>query len=251
MPLAPVRVLTPSRTISIVPGSLFFNGVDSYVDLGAPTVLKNFSQSPFTVIAWFAPPQEFKGGRIVADDSYPYGAGIGGMWALSFGDPGYGRVRFFFRGASQANLDSVSVLQFGKIYMLAGVRDPTAGYRKLYINGQLDNQIASGDTATFSTNTYPVTIGGEASTSAERTYVRGYIISVYLYNRALSDTEIQQIYANPNSPPTSGLVLWLAPDSVDCVNNIWRDKSGNGINGTIYTAQCIPRKATRLLKPVR
>jgi len=63
---------------------------------------------------------------------------------------------------------------------------------------------------------------------------------VLIYNRALSDTEIQQIYNDPLSPPTDGLVLWLAPDSVDTANDIWTDKSGNGNDGTIVGASYVP-----------
>lgn len=59
---------------------------------------------------------------------------------------------------------------------------------------------------------------------------------VLIYNRALSDSEIQAIYENPNDPPRAGLILWYAPDSVDTVNGLWRDKSENGNDGTIVGA---------------
>jgi hypothetical protein len=72
----------------------------------------------------------------------------------------------------------------------------------------------------------------------------GYPMDMYqamllIYNRALSDTEIQQIYNTPNNPPTNGLVLWFDnPDFTnDCCKAIWRDKSGNGNNGKLYNVQ--------------
>lgn len=62
-------------------------------------------------------------------------------------------------------------------------------------------------------------------------------IYYFVYNRYVDDTELQTIYENPNDPPRAGLVLWLAPDSVDDVNGKWLDKSGLGNDGTIYGAQ--------------
>lgn len=69
---------------------------------------------------------------------------------------------------------------------------------------------------------------------AKPLYASAKYYLVLIYNRALSDEEIQQIYNDPLNPPTDGLVLWYAPDSVDTVNRLWKDKSGNGNDGTIY-----------------
>ncbi len=65
---------------------------------------------------------------------------------------------------------------------------------------------------------------------------KGEVYAVMVYNRVLSDEEIQAIYDNPNDPPRAGLILWYAPDSVDDVNGVWRDKSGLGNDGTIVGA---------------
>ena len=61
-------------------------------------------------------------------------------------------------------------------------------------------------------------------------------IYYFVYNRYVDDTELQTIYENPNDPPRAGLVLWLAPDSVDDVNGKWLDKSELGNDGTINGA---------------
>ncbi|MBO8175420.1 MAG: hypothetical protein H0Z18_09200 [Thermococcus sp.] len=71
-------------------------------------------------------------------------------------------------------------------------------------------------------------------------YTPGKVYLVLIYNRALSDDEIQAIYNDPLHPPTDGLVLWYAPDSVDTANGLWTDKSGNGNDGTIYGASYVP-----------
>jgi len=67
-------------------------------------------------------------------------------------------------------------------------------------------------------------------------YFHGYIAFVRVYDRALTDSEIEWNYYHPDDPVRSGLVLWLHYDSIDEENNIWRDKTANGNNGTIYGA---------------
>jgi len=89
----------------------------------------------------------------------------------------------------------------------------------------------------------PLVIGASANkASASRT--NADITIVLYYNRALSDSEIQAIYNDPLNPPTDGLMLWLAPDSVDTANDIWTDKSGNNNDGTIYGCLYIPTRWT-------
>ncbi|MBO8181151.1 MAG: hypothetical protein H0Z19_11895, partial [Archaeoglobus sp.] len=68
---------------------------------------------------------------------------------------------------------------------------------------------------------------------------KGKLYIVLIYSRALSDSEIQAIYNDPMNPPTDGLVLFYAPDSVDTANGKWLDKSGNGNDGTIYGASYV------------
>ncbi|MHA1263153.1 MAG: LamG domain-containing protein [Candidatus Freyarchaeota archaeon] len=103
---------------------------------------------------------------------------------------------------------------------------------KLYLNSQID---AQGTLSNSIANTASkITIGRDIN-DPDR-FFDGKIYLMLIYNRALSDTEIQQIYDDPLNPPTDGLVLWLAPDSVDTANDIWTDKSGQGNDGTIYGA---------------
>ena len=68
----------------------------------------------------------------------------------------------------------------------------------------------------------------------------GDVYFLAVYNRPLDDAEISQIYDyvvnGEGEMITDGLVLWYDGDSIDTVNGIWRDKSGNGNDGTIYGA---------------
>jgi len=74
----------------------------------------------------------------------------------------------------------------------------------------------------------------------------GTVYEVLIYNRALSASEIQAIYQDPLNPPTTGLVLWYAPDSVDPSTNTWKDLSGNGNDGSISGATYVPLRPVAL-----
>jgi hypothetical protein len=57
------------------------------------------------------------------------------------------------------------------------------------------------------------------------------------YNVALGDSDIQWNYNNPESPVTTGLVLWLRMN--EGTGTVVYDSSGNGNNGTIYGAKWV------------
>ena len=62
---------------------------------------------------------------------------------------------------------------------------------------------------------------------------------VLVYNRALSDVEIAQLYSNPTNPIREGLVLWLQADPAYIKGSTWLDLSGNNNNATLYNTQLI------------
>jgi hypothetical protein len=62
--------------------------------------------------------------------------------------------------------------------------------------------------------------------------IQRYIAQVLIYNRALSDQEIQEIYYNPLDPPRNGLVLWLP--MIEGSGTVVKDYSGNNNNATLY-----------------
>ena len=104
----------------------------------------------------------------------------------------------------------------------------------IIVNGKVvSNKTYTGASFSVGDNNV-VRIGNQYYSNAYPT--NGTIYEVLIYNRALSDSEIQQIYQDPLHPPTSGLVLFYAPDSVDTASNVWHDKSGNGNDGSIVGA---------------
>jgi len=62
------------------------------------------------------------------------------------------------------------------------------------------------------------------------------VYEVLEYNRSLTEQDVAAIYNDPLNPPTTGLVLEYLPSGVDPANNVWKDLSGNGNDGTISGA---------------
>jgi len=65
-------------------------------------------------------------------------------------------------------------------------------------------------------------------------YFKGKIKYFIVWNAALTDAERSQVFLDPINSPTTNLILFYAPDSL--TPSLWRDKSGTGNHGTIYSA---------------
>jgi hypothetical protein len=136
-------------------------------------------------------------------------------------------VQFACTGLTTFKVVSVTSVNDGQWHHVAGVY--TGSQLQIYIDGQLDNSVAS--SGFISTNAYAVEIGrnGEA---AGREF-DGAIYNVVVYNGALSGSNIQTIYnwdaltANWKLNQTSGTV---ATDSSISPNN------GTYTNGVVLAA---------------
>jgi len=117
--------------------------------------------------------------------------------------------------------------------MLAAVAD--GQYLKGYINDKLVAQGSYSGTILKNGYDFKIAMGYNIDYVATAD-----VYFVALYNRALSDTEISQMYDyvvnGEGEMITDGLVLWYDGDSIDPVNGIWRDKSGNNNDGIIHGA---------------
>ena len=156
------------------------------------------------------------------------GAGYDSGFALSIR---YGKFRFRVANASKTATIVGTTAVFGQAVMLAGVFNGTDA--QIYMNGKLANSAPCNG---YTPRNINITIAKALPDWTSPWYLNGKIYLILIYNRALSDSEIQAIYKNLENPPTDGLVLWYAPDSVDTVNNVWTDKSGNGNDGSIVGA---------------
>jgi hypothetical protein len=87
---------------------------------------------------------------------------------------------------------------------------PLLGREDLYINGQLADSNVS--TLAIRESDLPIIIGADIMTYQQNDYWRffqGYIDDVLIYNRALSESEIQAIYNAPNPVPEPSIMILL------------------------------------------
>lgn len=133
----------------------------------------------FTWVCWFKPTTNVDQ-RII----WKSGAGPIRGFYLSGGD---GSLLFYCSGlTTNEYVDSGSSLSNGTMYMLTGIYDSALSKLKVFINKTKTEVTASG---TPTSNTGDFQIGGEAG---QRT--NGLVDEVQVYNRALSDQEVSDLY---------------------------------------------------------
>lgn len=130
---------------------------------------------------------------------------------------------------------ATNALPLNKWVHIVITRNPS-GTANFYINGVLSGT-ANQSSGTPIAGTTNVIVG---NISAANATFDGLIDDVRIYNRALSATEVKQLYnmgqANVNKTPTtntdinSGLLGWWTFDGKDLMNNVV-DKSGSGNTG--------------------
>ncbi len=149
------------------------------------------------------------------------------IWSGSFYSYIYAGGRYLIPSASVTNLNGWHHF----------VTTFDGQFAKLYIDGNIENTVDYGSankTMTYVSNS--IFLGAEAgpSTSPTGSYWQGKIATTSIYNKALTDAEILQNYANTKirySLVQDGLVsnLMNPPSS----GTAWTDASGNGNNATL------------------
>jgi chitodextrinase len=163
--------------------ALSFNGTTSYVDLGNPTALRLTGSATWS--AWvFATGTPGDDGQIISK------SGDSDGWQLKT-TPDTG-VRTFgitiSNGSSSVQRNSQTVVALNTWYHVAGVYNAAAQTLNIYVNGVLDNGILTGTVPAAQNNsTVNVNIGRRTGGF----YFIGTIDEVRVYNRALSQVEIQ------------------------------------------------------------
>ncbi|MFB6158184.1 MAG: LamG-like jellyroll fold domain-containing protein [Candidatus Nanohalobium sp.] len=187
--------------------SALFNGRNTTIKV------KNFKniQSSFTISAWMKTHNDsMSGQRIFADD-----ANNTGGYALSYGDPGTGALRFYSRNMSQVSLDTdKGVIEEDKWYHVAAVANLKEDTRSIYVNGKLEAHLAD-DNGTWGIDTGPETIGGEWKTGENYNAFNGKLQDVRVYGRPLSKSAITRLYeqgagryATPPGDKEGGVAYW-------------------------------------------
>ncbi|MBW2675409.1 MAG: LamG domain-containing protein [Deltaproteobacteria bacterium] len=223
-----INVTNPVLQVGQTKPCLAFDGVDDYVDTGVLRTDLGIT-TEYTIVVWFKPLASGDTWRTVIGDW----AGVGSGRTAHLGLNTTGVIdNYVHLDDTQYQVSSGVVAQVGVWYCVASVLKIGEVF-KIYLNGELKGPTDVSGTTAFSdetpTETFKVGNRGDGGND-----FAGVISQVLIYNRALSDNEIQQIYQNPQSPVTNGLVLWLNFDEGS--GTTAHDKSGNGNDGTIYGA---------------
>ncbi|MFO0793487.1 MAG: LamG domain-containing protein [Candidatus Brocadiaceae bacterium] len=171
--------------------ALSFNGASSYVSIS--NSLLAFSE--FTCVAWV------NAADLVANRGVFTSGGFntsgfrfrvnkdGSVWLMMAGGGSYTTV-----------LTAAGVIQSGSFYHIS-VTGKSGQYMRIYVNGVLAKEKIT--TQTVTTPTAPGYIGTSWSTSSE--LMKGVIDNVCIYNRALSNQEVMDLYNKNNALPPSGV----------------------------------------------
>ncbi|HYQ69731.1 LamG-like jellyroll fold domain-containing protein [Actinophytocola sp.] len=175
-------VNNPAWTTGVNGNALQFN--NSYVDTGASlvdTAVQNYS-----VAAWVRI-DDLNGFQTAVSQDGDANSG----YFLQYSDQD-DRFAFSFVGARAL---APAPPTPGQWYHLVGVRDAAAGTLKLYVDGALVGQTSAclGSSATGHTVIGRAKYGGN-----QVDFWRGAIDQVHVYDRALSDTEVTQLYSSGN-----------------------------------------------------
>ena len=151
----------------------------------------------FSYSAWFNTNNiNRRGQRIIADDQ----TNASGSHALSVGDPGAGRIRFYIRGMNPVSLDSPVLISNNTWYHVTATYDDITKTKSLYVNGALvASRVVTGN---LQGANGLASIGGEVPGGETNNRFDGSLNEVRSYNGLLSTDWIATEYNNQNSPST-------------------------------------------------
>ena len=177
-----------------------FDGVDDYIRIPDSTSLD--ITGDLTISAWINTSENF---HIIFSNMLEVSPHDG--YSLRISD---GKVRFMSGGG---NLYSDTLINTGTWRHIAVTLSGTTAI--IYVDGEFDS---SGTVGVPTANTVDQTIGASYSPWY---FLKGFIDDVAIYNRALSEYEVQAIYSLVAYYPFNGNA---------------NDESGNGNDGTVYGA---------------
>jgi len=243
-----VRLLAPVRIRGTFGKALSFDGVDDYVEVPDSASLN--PTNAITVMAWIKPvyfvgsgndPIVDKAYTSHTDPYYQYHLGLRGYGYSAGGVlPGIYSFQLSVGGTLYSVNSGEDTYDLDEWNFIVGTYDGET--LKLYRNGVLinTNEEPSGPIDTYPTDLYI------AKFRNYDFYLPGTIDEVRIYNRALSEEEIVQLFQGGHV--WKGLVLWLRFDEGS--GTTAGDSSGYGNHGTIYGATWT-NGAMILRKPVR
>jgi uncharacterized protein (TIGR03437 family) len=180
--------------VSLVPGEVlngFSLGTNGYFQV-APS--KSLANQNFTWAAWVkpmgpGPNNDSYGSALVIQDIDDYDISVGLYWSATAN-----RFTFVFGNISSEMFTSTDTFPAGSFYHVAGTYDGKVF--RLFVNGVAEGTFSESKTIAYSTNPWSIGSSGQIGISVNfpRT-LNGVIDEVQAFNRALSESELQAIYA--------------------------------------------------------
>jgi hypothetical protein len=199
MPLAPSRVLPTGIRLNTF-GYNTFNGSGHHVRFN----VSSFGNPYTTFAAWFIP-FNYAGRKLFGMPSYDLYFTCGGVGVNT--------------GCADANGFSSSFPAAPQLLAVAMPNSyPGTNTPYIWYNGakQTLSQLCGSPCSRSVSN--PVRLG--CWPNDDNYELDGTIVHFFVWNRALTDAEVQQLYScgwQSPCPPTSGLIHWIGPDGVDRV----------------------------------
>jgi chitodextrinase len=173
--------------------ALVFNGTSAFVDLGNPATLR--LTGSMTISAWV------RSAAFPGDDaaivSKRDGASLGYQLDTSI-DTGPRTIGFKLTSSTGANMAryGATAMQLNQWYYVTGVYDAAAQTLNVYLNGVLDNGTLRGPVSATQQNS-PLNVSIGRRTGLAGYAFNGTIDELRIYNRALTQAEIQADMAGP------------------------------------------------------
>jgi len=188
---ADTSITNPGPAIPGDPGTCRYGKFDgnSFIEIADFPDLED----SFSITGWFRTRDRSEPGqRIFADDE----SNING-YAVSLGDGGTGRIRFYHRALNPVSLDTPEVIDNDTWYFVAAVLDDSSQQKHIYIygaSGNLVNHTQGSYTGTLQTDGGTASIGGETSGGETQNRFRGSLDEVRVFDSALSANEVESVY---------------------------------------------------------
>ena len=177
-------------TTGVRGSALSFNGDGEYAETERAVIDTTAS---YSVSAWVTL-DELPGNYATAVSQD--GAQIENPFYLQYGQ---GAFAFSMPGGNRARLETTPEL--GTWYHLVGVYDQDAAELKLYVNGEPAATVSAGPAVA---STGPLSIGRGAYNQAKGDWWNGSIDEVRAFGAALTDAEVQTLYADVTDPTDPG-----------------------------------------------
>lgn len=192
----------------------YFDGVEGNVTIPNSSVF-NFNNQSFTISAWL---------KTSSGGGYPVVKGRGGLQGWQLGG-GTTNILFVNDASNQNSCNNPTSFATGNWVYITGVLNVTTRQITCFVNGQLVGTTNISSATNLGNIDVNTTLDFASRNPLTSSYYKGYIDEVRIYNRALTPSEVSQLYNFAPGP----IGYWKLDEGT---GSTVADSSGNGNNGT-------------------